>query len=189
MNACHRSIRIEWGQALHPSASTSLAPWPLGENNTTFLTQVGLPARAADGGNLVIHFHAAEAFHLIHVGAFQGTCVGETDVGVAVWIDARMGHVWAGDVPDPMFLNTSLETLLCCMAMYRREFVACPLSAEDEGESDDEDLPGTPATRARADQLRVRLNAIDPLALEGSAGGQGVSMWGYVVEEIEAGVI
>ncbi|MBZ9753166.1 SUKH-4 family immunity protein [Deinococcus sp. HMF7604] len=153
-----------------------------------FLTDLGLPPHATDGGNLVIRFHAVEAFHFMRVNDIQGICISETDVGVAVLVDAHTGHVWAGDATGCTFMNASLKALLCCMVMYHHEFVTCPLSAEDEGEVYD-DLPGTPATRARADQLRARLNAIDPLALDASTQGEDVSMWSYVVEEVEYGVI
>ncbi|MVN87632.1 hypothetical protein GO986_12740 [Deinococcus sp. HMF7620] len=189
MNVCQRLIRSEWGQALCSYEPASLTPWPLGSDNLVFLTDLGLPPHATDGGNLVIHFHAVEAFHFMRVNDIQGICIGETDVGVAILVDAHTGHVWAGDATGCTFMNASLKALLCCMVMYHHEFIACPLNAEDEGESDDDDLPGTPATRARADQLRARLNAIDPLALDASTQGADVSMWAYVVEEVEYGVI
>ncbi|MBZ9715742.1 SUKH-4 family immunity protein [Deinococcus multiflagellatus] len=181
-------IRAEWGQALRLYEPTTLTPWTLEKENAVFLTQVGLPTTATDGGNLVIRFYAAEAFYSIQVGDLHGICIGETDAGVAVLLEAHTGHIWAGDDAGLTFINTSLEALLCCMAMYHREFVARPLSTEED-EPGTDDLPGTPATRARADHLRERLNAIDPLALDASTQGEDVSLWGYVVEEVEFGVI
>lgn len=188
VNACERLIRSEWGQALHPYEPASLTPWPLGNDNVVFLTSIGLPTHATDGGNLVIRFDRADAFHPLRVNGIQGTCIGETDVGVAVLIDAHAGHLWAVDATGYTFMNSSLEALLCCMATYHREFVGGPPSAE-EGEWNEDGLPGTPATRARAAHLRTRLNAIDPLALDESTQGEDVSLWAYVVEEVEFGVI
>lgn len=76
------------------------------------------------------------------------------------------------------------------MAMYHREFVLQP---EDEGEPDNWEDPeeiGTAVTRARAQRLRDRLVQLDDMALEPTLGDQdGVTYWGFVVEEIEAGII
>lgn len=189
MNACEQSIRTEWGQALCPYDPASIAAWPLGESNMLFLTQVGLPRHATDGGNLAIEFLVPAQFRFIQAGEVHGVCIGETDVGVPVVVEPQTGYVIAGDATGSIFCNASLEALLCSMAMYRREFVTFPLSVEEEGESDDDDLLGTPATRARAERLRVCLNEIDPLALAAPTQGENVSMWGYVVEEVEFGVI
>lgn len=100
------------------------------------------------------------------------------------------GFVFIGGQEPRFFLNSSLPALLGCMAMYHREFVLQP---EDEGEPDNWEDPeeiGTAVTRARAQRLRDRLVQLDDMALEPTLGDQdGVTYWGFVVEEIEAGII
>lgn len=182
-------IRAEWGDALRPLDAAALEPWGFEEGTARFLTRVGLPAEATDGANINLAFSEAQDYGRFDVAGRDFVKVGETDTGAAVLVDPATGHVLAGDETGVMFANGSLEALLGCMAMYRREFVAHPLSWDEEGEPDDDERPGTPATRARADRLRARLNTLDPLALDERFQGDNVGLWGFVVEEVEAGVI
>jgi len=189
VKACEAAIRAEWGDALRPLDEGALTPWALDEVNRRFLVEVGLPAQATDGGNLVIRFFTASAFRAMTSAGRPCICTGETDTGALVLVETTSGHVLMGDETGWMFANASLEALLCCVAMYRREFIAFPLGLGDEGEPDENDCPGTPVTRARAGQLRACLDALDPLALDVAYEGNGVSLWGFVVEEVEAGVV
>lgn len=187
VNELEQLICQEWhGQLLQQTGN----PAVLNRVTLDFLERVGLPEKASDGAMFNMAFLPADEFQSVVDGADRGTVIGTVDHEHPLVIRESDGFVFIAEKSPWFFLNSSLTALLGCVAMYHREFILNPEDAGEPDGGDDADGFGTSVTRARTQRLRERLEHLDADALNPALGdADGVTYWGFVVEEIEAGII
>ena len=161
-----------FGASLTPASSSSIDQFALPENIKTFLKSKGLPLELEN--NLLLHFYADaeelttytnEKGHFLIIGDDYGTKLG---------LKESTGEVLSFD-PDATllirFVNSSILTLLACLAIYSEKQPVLAQAGDDE------------AAKIVA-EMRDEFRALDAKVVNNPE-----NWWSVILEQVEQGML